>query len=279
MRLGGSVPINITSAEEWISKAADIGYRSITWPIGADSDSATVKEFKRAADKYDITVAEVGAWYNPLSPNDSKRSENIAAITKCLAAAEEIGANCCVNIAGARGEIWDSCYAENYASDTYALIVDTVRGIIDAVKPERTFYTLESMPWMFPDSIESYQRLIRDIDRTAFAVHLDFVNMMNTPKKIMLASEFVEECLRTLGKDIKSVHIKDVKIDPYKMPCHISECSPGEGILNYAEILGLLDKILPQDTPVLLEHMTTVDEYRKAYNHLKNIADENNITV
>lgn len=279
MRLGGSVPINITSAEEWISEAARIGYRSVTWPIGADSDSNTVNEFLHAAKKYDITVAEVGAWCNPLSLNDDERVKNMANIKKCLAAAEEIGAECCVNIAGARGEIWDSCYANNYYSDTYALIVDSVREIIDAVSPKRTYYTLEPMPWMIPDSTESYLQLIHDIDRPAFAVHLDFVNMMNTPKKVLLAGDFLADCLKRLGKYIRSVHIKDVKIDPHKMPCHISECSPGQGMLNYAEILGLLDKMLPQDTPVLLEHMSTVEEYERAYTYLKNIADENKIIV
>ena len=36
-----------------------------------------------------------------------------------------------------------------------------VGQIIDAVKPSRTFYTLEPMPWMYPDSAESYAGLIK----------------------------------------------------------------------------------------------------------------------
>ena len=49
----------------------------------------------------------------------------------------------------------------------------TVREIIDAVRPTRAFYTLEPMPWAYPDSVDSYLRLIAAIDRRAFGVHLD----------------------------------------------------------------------------------------------------------
>jgi hypothetical protein len=62
-----------------------------------------------------------------------------------------------VNIAGARGEKWDGPYADNFSQDIFDLIVETVRGIIDAVKPTRTFYTLEPMPYIFPDSADGYQ--------------------------------------------------------------------------------------------------------------------------
>ena len=65
------------------------------------------------------------------------------------------------------------------------MIVQTVREIIDAVKPVRTFYTLETMPWMYPDSAHSYLELIRAIDRERFAVHLDVVNLVCSPQRLL----------------------------------------------------------------------------------------------
>ena len=82
-----------------------------------------------------------------------------------LQIADEIGAGCCVNISGAKGEIWDGPYPGNYSKETFDQIVETVRYIIDQVKPENTFYTLEPMPYMLPDSPDSYLELIRAIDR------------------------------------------------------------------------------------------------------------------
>jgi len=44
---------------------------------------------------------------------------------------------------------------------TFGLIVETTRRIIDAVKPKRNFFTLEAMPWAYPDSVDSYLNLLR----------------------------------------------------------------------------------------------------------------------
>ena len=75
--------------------------------------------------------------------------------------ADEIGARCCVNIAGSRGAKWDGPHPADLTPETFDLIVQSVREIIDAVKPTRAFYTLETMPWMYPDSADSYLRADR----------------------------------------------------------------------------------------------------------------------
>ncbi len=265
--------------QRWAAEAARIGYRAVTWPVGADADRSVADLYLRTAKEKDIVIAEVGAWCNTLSPDEGQRRENMEHTKRCLAVAEEIGARCCVNISGARGDIWDGGYADNYSEDTYGLIVDSVREIIDAVRPKRTFYTLEPMPWMLPDSAESYIKLIEDIDRPAFGVHLDFVNLINTPRKFLQAGAFVEDCLKKLGPYVKSVHIKDAAMDGYKMPCQILECAPGEGMLDYSVILRLLHRLLDADMPVLLEHMSTVGEYERAFRYLEGVAAENNIPL
>ena len=63
------------------------------------------------------------------------------------------------------------------------MIVETIRSIIDAVKPTRTFFTLETMPWAYPDSPDTYLRLFKAIDRKQFAVHLDPVNLVCSPQR------------------------------------------------------------------------------------------------
>ena len=39
------------------------------------------------------------------------------------------------------------------------------------------------MPYLLPDSPDSYLALLEAVDRERFAVHLDPVNMINTPAK------------------------------------------------------------------------------------------------
>ena len=179
-----------------------------------------------------------------------------------LELADELGANCCVNITGSRGEIWDGFYKENYSKDTYSLIVDSIREIIDSVKPKRTFYTIETMPWMVPDSPDENLQLIQDVDRKAFGVHLDFVNMINCPKRYLFCDEFIEECFTKLGPYIKSIHGKDVIMENVYTTV-IRETMPGKGIVNYQKVARLCESLGP-DTPLFVEHLPDFETYKKA---------------
>ena len=94
--------------------------------------------------------------------------------------ADYVGALCCVNIVGAAARVWGTAATKEKITrpETYeANCIESVRAIIDAVKPKRAKYAPETMPWMDPDSPESYLRLIADIDRPQLGVHLDVVNL------------------------------------------------------------------------------------------------------
>ena len=277
MRLGGSIPKPYVAAEEWAADAQSLGFRACTCPLPRHSTATEVEHLRRVASDADLLIAEVGVWRNTLALDDSERQDNIAFAQEQLALADELGAPCCVNVAGARGEIWDSWYPDNYSADAYQCIIETTRAILDAVKPRRTFFTLEPMPWMVPDSPEAYLQLIRDVDRPAFAVHMDFVNMLNTPRRVALASEFIGDAFRQLAPYIKSVHLKDVTMDVHAMPAVIRECQPGKGLLDFRTILRVIERTLPADMPVLLEHMDTMPEYAAAFAHVDALRQEENI--
>jgi len=63
----------------------------------------------------------------------------------------------------------------------------------------RTVYTLETMPWMYPDSADSYLALLRAIDRPgAFGVHLDPVNLVNSPERFFRNADLLRDCFAKL---------------------------------------------------------------------------------
>jgi sugar phosphate isomerase/epimerase len=275
MRLGA--PLESTATPEaWIESLRSHGYRAAYCPFDASADAATRRAYAQAAEQADIVIAETGAWSNPISPDDAVRR---AAIEKCqnqLALAEDIGARCCVNIAGARGEKWDGPYADNFSQDTFALIVETVRGIIDAVKPTRTFYTLEPMPCIFPDSADSYLDLIKAIDRPQFGAHLDPVNMISSPRRYFNNTAFLEECFNKLGPYIKSIHAKDIIIrEP--LTVHLDEVRPGSGTLDYVTFLRCANQ-LEADMPFMLEHLP-MSEYAPSAAFVRQTASQLNITL
>ncbi|HEY3396886.1 MAG TPA: TIM barrel protein [Armatimonadota bacterium] len=272
MRLGGPV-FDTATPEGWVAAHGAAGYRAAYWPGVAEDEEAA---YVAAAQAADLVIAEVGAWSNPLSPDDEKRREAVAHCQAQLATAERVGARCCVNIVGSRGEKWDGPCAEDLTEETFALIVDTVREILDAVQPTRTYYTLETMPWMYPDSVASYQRLLAAIARPAFAVHFDPVNLVNCPARYFRNGALIEEFVAALGSRIRSSHAKDILLGQ-ELTVHLSEVRPGEGGLDYPAFLRALASLDP-DTPVMLEHLPA-EQYPAAARHLRAVADQEGLTL
>ena len=276
MRLGGTLCCNDPSV--WEDKLIESRFRAITAPFTCESPRDEIKKYLDICEKRDVLIAEVGVWRNPFDAAQSQANLDYA--MGQLALADELGIPCCVNIVGTTSPLgWDAADRDNFTDETYGRVVDSIRAIIDGVKPRTAYYCIEPMPWMIPDSPDVYLRLIRDVDRKQFAAHMDFVNMINCPRRYLDAPGFVEECFAKLAPYIKSTHLKDSRMDMRRLTTVLEECAPGEGGLDFVSILRVIDKHMPKDAPVLLEHMSTFDEYRAAYQYVENAARQAGVTI
>jgi sugar phosphate isomerase/epimerase len=277
MRLGGPTSQKNPDSKSWVAGLKQLGYRAAYCPVDETADTVTVNAFARAASDADIIIAEVGVWNNPLSPNADERKRAIELCQRKLALADAIGARCCVNISGSRGALWDGPHPHNYSTETFEMIVETTRSILDAVRPTRTFYTLEPMPWMLPDSVDSYLDLLRAIDRPQFAAHLDPVNIITHPRLYYDNGRFLRDCFERLGPYIKSCHAKDILLAD-QLTVHLSEVRLGLGGLDYATFLHEMSRLDP-DTPLMLEHLPSAEDYLAAARHLRAVAQAEGLTL
>ena len=271
MRLGGPIFASWDGPEAWAAAVRAAGYRAAYCPLEPTADDATVAAYAAAADAADVCIAEVGAWSNPISPDTVTR---LAAIDHCiehLALADRIGARCCVNIAGSRHATqWDGAHADNLSDDTFALIVETLRRIIDAVKPTRTYYTVEASPFLQPDSAEAFEKLLAAVKRERLAVHFDPVDLINSPKRYYGSARLVKEFVAAMGPRIKSCHARDVILRPSPL-VHLDAVPPGEGGIDYTAYLKGINR-LGGDVPILLENLRDDTAYQRAAEHLRGVA-------
>jgi len=277
MRLGAPLLQPYADPVAWVAAVQAKGYRAAYCPLKPDADPTLIAAYRHAAQAADIVIAEVGAWSNPLSPDPAIRK---AALDKCKASlllAERIGARCCVNIAGSRGEKWDGPHPADLTAATFDLIVSTTREIIDAVQPTQTVYALETMPWMYPDSVESYQQLIHAIDRPGFGVHFDPVNLVNSPQRYFQNRDLIRAAVTALGPAIRSVHVKDIRLATH-LTVHLDEVRPGQGGLDLPTLLRELAPLSP-DLPIMLEHLPNETEYDLAAAHVRAVANAEGILV
>ena len=276
MRLGGTVCCE--NPAEWESKLVESRFRAVTAPFTCETSREEIGRLCGICEKHGVVIAEVGVWRNPFDAVHG--AANLDYAVRQLRLADELGIPCCVNVAGTDSPAgWDAADPGNFSEEMYARLIGTIRTIIDTVKPKQAFYCLEPMPWMIPDSPDVYLQLMKDVDREQFAVHMDFVIMINCPRRFLGAEAFIEECFSKLGPYIKSTHLKDSRMDLMELTTVLHECSPGEGSLNFVRILQILDRYLPADSPVLLEHMSTFEEYRRAYDYVAARAAEAGVEI
>jgi len=271
MRLGVSLNTKLTDPDAIARAYVEAGYTAAVCPPVSLDQPERIKAIREAFARHDVMLAEVGIWNNMLHPDPDQRAANIAANVEVLAIAEEVGVRCCVNIAGSFDpERWDGPHPNNLSAEAFDLTVQNVRHIIDAVKPKRAFYSLETMPWVIPDSIEIYLKLIDAIDRPRFAVHLDPVNMINCPARFYDNADILRDCFMKLGPWIVSCHAKDIQMRGI-LTVHLDEVRPGLGALDYGVFLSELNR-LSGDVPLLLEHLPE-EEYPLARDYIFGVAE------
>jgi sugar phosphate isomerase/epimerase len=271
MRFGGLIFTKWTTPDEWAQAAIAAGYTAVYFPLDYYADTAKIDQFVAAAKENDLLIAELGVWNNTLDADSAKRESAISHAIRQLELADYVGAKCCVNVAGSFGNRWDGPHRENLTKRGQEAVILTTQRIIDAVNPRRARYCLEPMPWMYPNTADSYLELLSGIDRKGFGVHIDIVNIINSPVDYFQNGQIIKEWFAKLGSQVVSCHGKDIRLGE-ELTVHLSECRPGTGELDYRAYLSCIEKL--NDVPLMLEHMSEEVEYQLAMRYLNSLLSE-----
>jgi sugar phosphate isomerase/epimerase len=278
VRLGGPVFLQSDDPAAIAREHRTWGYRAAYCPNAKVEDTARVTAIRDAFAAEGVVIAEVGAWRNMLDPDAQKRAENLRYVTERLALAEAVEARCCVDIAGSfNPTVWYGPHPDNLSAAFFDATVENCRRVIDAVKPRRTTFSIEMMGWSLPDGPDAYLKLIRAVDRPAFAVHMDVCNGINSPERFYRNAAFTRECFAKLGRWIVSCHAKDLAFVP-EYNVHFAEVVPGRGSIDYATYLREL-AALPHEAPLMLEHLKTADEYREGRDYIQRVAKDAGVAL
>lgn len=254
MRLGGPIFTKVNSFEEEIALHQKLGFGAAYCRF--ISDPAQRLDYRQAFADADIVLAEYGAYcINILDTDLALRQQNIDEICRRLEYADEIGARCCVMHGGSvETGVWGNANPENFSERSIADTIAIVQDIIDRVKPETTKLVMETESYLLPDSPEIYAELIEAIDRPAFGVHLDPVNIIASPRRYYDNAAFIRRCFKLLGPKIVSCHAKDLNMPPRHATVQIDETYVGDGVLDYDTYLREIERLNPEPT-LMIEHL------------------------
>ena len=262
MRLGMNYGLKAKSPEAWAEELTRYGVKAASLPVDYHADFHEIEGYITAAKDYDIVIAEVGAWCNPMA-EDAR--EAAAAFEKCvqqLKLADHVGARCACNIVGSAGPVWDAYYPENYSDDFYKRMIETIQKIIDTANPKNTVYAIEPMPWMVPSSPDEYLSLIARVGSDKLGVHLDMVNWMNSFERYHNQRAFMDEVFGKLHGRIVSCHFKDCKLQN-NLTFQIKEVPVGEGAFDIDYYVEKVNEEDP-DLPLLIEHLPSKRAFVKS---------------
>ena len=273
IRLGGhGLPVGSEDPYAFARAHRDYGYGAAYVPATLTAnDTAQLAAFEKAFAAEDVMLAEIGIWRNLVTPDDAVRKANLDYAADKLAVADAVGANCAVSYIGSYSAGTDYApAAANMGQEAFDAAVETVRHLLDTVKPRRAKFALEMMQYSLPDSVDSYVELIRAVDRPMFGAHFDPVNLIMTPRVYWNNGALIRECFEKLGAYVCSCHAKDIKLH-HQAALHLDEVQIGEGVLDYREYLTQLDR-LGRDVPLLTEHLKG-DEYAVARDRIFAVGD------
>jgi sugar phosphate isomerase/epimerase len=256
IRLGGhGLPVPAEDDPQVFARAhRAFGYRAAYCPPVAVGDGERLRAIEAAFAAEDVVLAEIGIWRNLIAPEAEVRRANVAYACECLAIADAVGARCAVSYIGSFAPGTDYApHARNMGWECFDATVETVRRIVDAVKPRRAKFALEMMQYSLPDSVDCYLELIAAVDRPTFAAHVDPVNLVMTPRTYFNTGALVRDIFARLGEHIVSCHAKDIVLH-HRAALHLDEVIIGDGVFDYRAYLGELDR-LGRDVPLMLEHL------------------------
>jgi sugar phosphate isomerase/epimerase len=278
MRFGAPLFGGWKSPEGWVGLLQAKGFDAAYCPVGLDATVDEIREYRQAAAENGIVISEVGAWENnPLHPDREMAESGYRGLVRSLLLAEAIGARCCVNVAGSRGELWYGHHLLNLTQETFESIVAYVKRLLGEVNPVNTFFCLEMSPWMFPTTSGETLSLIQAVGLPGFAVHLDIVNITMSPRLYYENADTTHDCFNKLGPLVRSIHAKDITLEA-DLLVHLNEIRPGLGGFDYRALLKNVQEFSP-DAPLMLEHLANEAEYDKAADYVRSVAASLNISM
>ena len=278
MRFGAPLFGEWKSPEGWVRLLRKKGFNAAYCPLGLETSVSEIREYRQAAKENGIIISEVGAWgNNPLHPDKEVAEAGYRGLVRSLLFAEEIGAQCCVNVAGSRGEVWCGHHQLNLTRETFERVVAYIQRLLGEVSPVNTSFCLEMSPWMFPTTAREALSLIEAVGLPGFAAHLDIVNITLSPRLYYENADTTHDCFSRLGPLIRSIHAKDITLEADFL-VHLNEIRPGLGGFDYHALLKNVQEFSP-DAPLMLEHLANEEEYDKAAEYVRSVAASMNISI
>lgn len=241
-----------------------VAYKSmddISYLPGAIGE-ARAKEAAELLHEKGHDIALIGAYFNPVHPDESKIERGIQVFKDYLKAAKAFGCNVVGSETGSyMGEPW-VYHPMNHSDEALDRVVK-VFGELAAYAAECGVCI--GMEGAFGHVCHTPERLdaaVKRIGLTNIRIIFDLYNYLDI-SNLDDTYEILERGIKLFGDRILLFHIKDFVVEDNKL----KQCAVGKGILDYDRILTMIHKHNPDAT--LVFEGTTGDDIASAVSYIR----------
>lgn len=227
--------------------------------------SERAARFRGCFESKGLTVPLIGAYFNPVHPDEGKIANGVAVFKDYLSHAKELGCEIVGSETGSyNGDKW-TYNPQNRTEEALERVIKTFSELCDFAKEQGVFVGMEGAFGHVCYNVKTLDRAVKAIGRDNIRIIFDLYNYLDK-SNVDKMYDILDEGLETFGKRICVFHIKDCRIAEDGT---LKQCGVGQGIFDYEKIIGKIKKVCP-DANLVFEG-TTGGDIPIAVRHLKNI--------
>lgn len=220
-------------------------------------------EFRMTFEKHNKTVPLIGAYFNPVHPNEEKIANGIAVFKDYLKLSHDLGCDTVGSETGSyNGDKW-IYHPLNRTEEAVQRVISTFSELADYAKDCGSYIGMEGAFGHVCYNVKTLDRAVKAIGRSNIKIIFDLYNYLDK-SNVNDMYDILREGLETFGNRIVVFHIKDCVIADDGT---LKQVGVGKGIFDYSRIIPEIRKVCP-DANLVFEG-TTGEDIPAAVSHLK----------
>ena len=191
------------------------------------------------------SVALIGAYFNPVHPNEAKIQKGIDVFSDYLSLTSHLGCDVVGSETGSyMGDPW-GYHPDNRTAEAQTRVVEVFTALADTAAQYGARIGIEGAFNHVCHTPDVLFDVIKRINRDNVGVIFDLYNYLDI-SNYLDAYSILSRGHELFGKDIILYHLKDFKLSDGKL----LQCAVGDGILDYERIISEIYSVNPDATLV-----------------------------
>ncbi|MGL4610355.1 MAG: sugar phosphate isomerase/epimerase family protein [Trueperaceae bacterium] len=226
-----------------------------------------------------LEVCQIGAFgYNPLSTDEAEQARQTNALEQIIPMANDTG---CSYIVICGGNYHPSGFGaadlRNFEAASLDKIAKKLEPLLKLAEKHDVKISIEAYLKTAINSPESFLTLWQKLSSDALRVNVDVTSLYDV-RDVWNAQQSVEKTCRGLAGHYGLGHIKDVALAE-GFHVHMGLGPLGSSNTDWSQVLSLMAPNMPDDSWLILEHVSTLEEADSSLGILRDAAEKAGIVL